>query len=39
MTLQEAAQMVGVSKKSLDDYYCQLRQGELYDFDYQNSLH
>jgi hypothetical protein len=27
-TLQEAAKLVGVSKKSLDDYYYQLRVGE-----------
>ena len=28
MNLQEAAKIVGVSKKSLDDYYYQLRVGE-----------
>jgi len=27
MSLQEAAKAVGVSKKSLDDYYYQLRLG------------
>ena len=37
--LQEAAKIVGVSKKSLDDYYCQLRLGELYDFDFVNHLY
>ena len=30
VNLQEAAKLVGVSKKSLDDYYCQLRLGEFY---------
>ena len=39
MTLLEAAKLVGISKKSLDDYYCQLRLGELYHFDYLNHLH
>ena len=38
-TLQEAANMVGVSKKSLDDYYYQLRLGELHHFDFLNHLH
>lgn len=33
-TLQEAAKFVGVSKKSLDDYYYQLRIGEKHDFDF-----
>lgn len=37
MTLQDAAKQVGISKKSLDDYYYQLRIGEKYDFDF--SLH
>ena len=26
--------MLGISKKSLDDYYYQLRLGEKYDFDF-----
>lgn len=30
--------MVGVSKKSLDDYYYQLRIGEQYDYDFQSHL-
>jgi len=38
LSLQEAAKMVGISKKSLDDYYCQLRLGEFYDFDFANRL-
>ena len=38
LNLQDAAKMVGISKKSLDDYYCQLRLGELYHFDYINNL-
>lgn len=27
LNLQDAAKLVGVPKKSLDDYYCQLRLG------------
>ena len=27
VNLQDAAKLVGVSKKTLDDYYCQLRLG------------
>ena len=38
LNLQEAAKLVGVSKKSLDDYYCQLRLGESYNFDFVNNL-
>lgn len=34
INLQEAAKMLGVSKKSLDDYYCQLRLAEFYEFDF-----
>lgn len=32
--MQDAAKAIGVSKKSLDDYYYQLRLGEFYDFDF-----
>lgn len=39
VNLQEAARMLGVSKKSLDDYYCQLRLGEFYGFDFASHLH
>lgn len=39
MNLQEAAKMIGVSKKSLDDYYCQLRLGEFYGFEFAAKLH
>ena len=31
--------MLGVSKKSLDDYYCQLRLAELHQFDFGQHLH
>jgi len=34
MSLEEAASRVGVSKKSLDDYLSQLRQGRQYGFDF-----
>lgn len=36
--MQDAAKMVGISKKSLDDYFCQLRLGEQYDFDFKSNL-
>lgn len=39
VNLQEAARMLGVSKKSLDDYYCQLRLAEQFGFDFQQNLH
>lgn len=39
VNLQEAARMLGVSKKSLDDYYCQLRLAEQYGFDFAKHLH
>jgi hypothetical protein len=39
LNLQDAAKLVGVSKKSLDDYYCQLRLGEFYGFDFATHLH
>ncbi len=38
MSLAEAARAIGVSKKSLDDYYYQLRLGEFYNFDFANNL-
>lgn len=38
LNLQEAAKLVGISKKSLDDYYCQLRLGELYNFNFYDNL-
>lgn len=39
LNLQDAAKLVGISKKSLDDYYCQLRLGEFYEFDFAGNLH
>ena len=39
MNLQEAAEVVGISKKSLDDYYYQLRLGEKYNFDFKRHLY
>jgi hypothetical protein len=39
LNLQEAAVILGVSKKSLDDYYCQLRLAEQYDFDFKSYMH
>jgi len=37
-SLLEAAQLVGLPKKSLDDYYYQLRLGEKYDFNFKAHL-
>lgn len=34
-SLEDAAQKVGVSKKSLDDYLLQLRFGKKFGFDFQ----
>lgn len=38
INLQEAAAIIGISKKSLDDYYYQLRLGEKYGFDFKCHL-
>ena len=38
LSLIEAARRVGVSKKSLDDYYYQLRLGEFYNFNFKDNL-
>ena len=38
LNLQEAAEVLGISKKSLDDYYYQLRLGEKYDFDFMSNM-
>jgi hypothetical protein len=38
VSLQEAAKLVGLPKKSLDDYYYQLRLGEKYGFDFKAHL-
>jgi len=38
MNLQEAAKEVGISKKSLDDYYCQLRLAELHNFNFADNM-
>jgi hypothetical protein len=34
VSLQEAAKMIGISKKSLDDYFYQLRLGEQFNFNF-----
>jgi hypothetical protein len=34
MSLEQAAEKVGVSKKSLDDYLAQLRAGRQYGYDF-----
>ena len=38
INLQEAAKMIGIAKKSLDDYYSQLRLAEKYGFDFYRNL-
>lgn len=38
VSLTEAAKLIGISKKTLDDYFLQLRLGELYGFDFKNNL-
>ena len=37
MSLEDAAEKVGVSKKSLDDYLSQLRQGRALGFDFNEN--
>jgi hypothetical protein len=37
-TLTNAAKIVGISKKSLDDYYLVLRVGEVLGFSYADNL-
>lgn len=39
MSLEDAAEKVGVSKKSLDDYLSQLRQGRTVGFDFNMHKH
>jgi hypothetical protein len=38
INLQEAAKTIGIAKKSLDDYYSQLRLGEKYGFDFIKNI-
>ena len=38
VSLVQAANLVGVSKKTLDDYYYQLRTGEKLGFDFMSHL-
>lgn len=38
VSLVDAANSVGISKKSLDDYFCQLRLGQKYGFDFKANL-
>ena len=38
VSLMEAAKTMKISKKSLDDYFLQLRLGELYGFDFSKNL-
>lgn len=38
LSLTEAAKLIGISKKTLDDYFLQLRLGELYHFNFEENL-
>lgn len=38
MNLTKAAKVIGISKKSLDDYYLVLRVGEILGFDFEPHL-
>ncbi len=38
ITLEEGAKMVGIPKKSLDDYYGHIKLGSEYKFDFQHNL-
>ena len=39
VSLEETAKMMGLSKKSLDDYYYQLRLGEKYGFEFKDNFY
>lgn len=38
MNLTKAAKLIGISKKSLDDYFLVVRIGEILEFDFQAHL-
>ena len=38
INLYDAARAVGIAKKSLDDYFCQLRLAEEYGFNFYENL-
>jgi hypothetical protein len=38
LNLTKSAKLIGISKKSLDDYYLVLRVGEILGFDYDSNL-
>ncbi len=38
MNLTKAAKIIGISKKSLDDYYLVLRIGQILEFDFASNL-
>lgn len=38
INLYDAAKVVGIAKKSLDDYFCQLRLAEEYGFDFEKNM-
>ena len=38
MNLTKSAKLLGISKKSLDDYYLVIRIGEILGFDYEKNL-
>ena len=38
MTLEEAAKVTDIPKKTLDDYYYQIKMGSMYGFDFEKNL-
>ena len=38
LNLTKAAKLIGISKKSLDDYYLVLRIGQILGFDYETNM-
>lgn len=39
ISLYDAAKIIGIPKKTLDDYYYYLRIGELKEFDFNENMH
>lgn len=38
VTLEEAAKICELPKKTLDDYFSQIKQAQLYQFDFEHNL-
>ena len=39
ITFEEAAKIIEIPKKTLDDYFRQIKQGQAYGFDFEANLH